>query len=351
MKQPIPLQTARPGSRSRPCEGRAAVWSNLAGNGRAPHSFYQRAPLSGHPSPSLWLRATRPPRTQAASDGMPPAPLRAPTPVALPRWSRNAQQYGSLVAVEDPHHPGAPAHTYAEINQLMLDFGAGLRSLGLEAGDRVRPAATWGTGASRRCSTDVETCVVQHGRDGLGCGEEGVSSWPQPCKAGRGCGIEMEWNGVERSGMDWNGTEREERGRKMAMLGATRKPTAPCTRHPSSLPPGVPVFGGLVALAHRRSGHHDGGRGRRGGRSRRGAEAGLGSGRGCSRSEPWGTYPVGVVVRWPARRTSTSPPSCKQTNMPCTPAGARVQRAGRRAALHIAPLAPQRPGGAGHGDA
>lgn len=52
-------------------------------------------------------------------------------------WSRNARQHGDLVAVEDPHHPGAPSHTYAQLNELILDFGAGLGALGLQAGDRV----------------------------------------------------------------------------------------------------------------------------------------------------------------------------------------------------------------------
>lgn len=73
---------------------------------------------------------------------LPLAPLRLlPTHncTALARsWARNAAAHGSRVALEDPHHPGPPAVTYAELAALITDFGAGLRSLGLEPGERVR---------------------------------------------------------------------------------------------------------------------------------------------------------------------------------------------------------------------
>jgi len=74
----------------------------------------------------------------------------APLPNSAPSWARNAAQHGSLVAVQDPHHPGAPAHTYAELHELILDAGAGLSDLGLAQGERVRACIAWAWHAGMR---------------------------------------------------------------------------------------------------------------------------------------------------------------------------------------------------------
>jgi hypothetical protein len=77
-----------------------------------------------------------------------PFPLPPPSSL-LPRrsWARNAARHGDLVALEDPHHPGAPRVTYAQLHGQILDCGAGLRAMGLEPGERVRQPARRGKGS------------------------------------------------------------------------------------------------------------------------------------------------------------------------------------------------------------
>ena len=42
-----------------------------------------------------------------------------------------------MVALDDPHHPGAPRVTYAELSAQIADFAAGLAALGLAPGERA----------------------------------------------------------------------------------------------------------------------------------------------------------------------------------------------------------------------
>ncbi|KAI8477469.1 MAG: hypothetical protein J3K34DRAFT_2620 [Monoraphidium minutum] len=109
----------------RPCRGTIGVLSARSRGVRAPRvlSRQDTAVLGGSPV--------------ERDDGAAPQAESKPWEPLTNMWARNARQHGGLVAVEDPHHPGAPVHTFAELHQLILDFGAGLRSLGLQPEERV----------------------------------------------------------------------------------------------------------------------------------------------------------------------------------------------------------------------
>ncbi|GBF88603.1 long-chain-fatty-acid-ligase [Raphidocelis subcapitata] len=68
-----------------------------------------------------------------------PAPAASDTPFEplTAIWAHNAERHGALTALRDPHHPGAPTYTYAQLHSAILDCGAALRGLGLEPGERV----------------------------------------------------------------------------------------------------------------------------------------------------------------------------------------------------------------------
>ncbi|EFJ49638.1 hypothetical protein VOLCADRAFT_120723 [Volvox carteri f. nagariensis] len=53
------------------------------------------------------------------------------------RWSRNADQYGSLVAVRDPHQDGSPEMTFRHLYDTMQSFAAGFHELGVAKHDKV----------------------------------------------------------------------------------------------------------------------------------------------------------------------------------------------------------------------
>lgn len=57
------------------------------------------------------------------------------------RWAHNAAQHGHLVAVQDPHRGSGVSFTYAQLNEAILDYAAGLRASGLQRGDTVRTHA------------------------------------------------------------------------------------------------------------------------------------------------------------------------------------------------------------------
>ncbi len=52
-------------------------------------------------------------------------------------WQKTAQAYPDILAVYDPHVKPEVKFTYAELVDKMARFGAGLRSLGVQTGDRV----------------------------------------------------------------------------------------------------------------------------------------------------------------------------------------------------------------------
>ncbi|GLC36919.1 hypothetical protein PLESTB_000178300 [Pleodorina starrii] len=52
-------------------------------------------------------------------------------------WSRNADRYGSLMAVRDPHQEGSPELTFRQLYDTMQDFAAGLHQLGVVKHDKV----------------------------------------------------------------------------------------------------------------------------------------------------------------------------------------------------------------------
>ncbi len=52
-------------------------------------------------------------------------------------WQKTAQTYPNLVAVNDPHAKTPVEYTYSQLVERMAEFGAGLRSLGTEPGDKV----------------------------------------------------------------------------------------------------------------------------------------------------------------------------------------------------------------------
>jgi hypothetical protein len=123
---------------------------------KRPDRARRQPPPGLNPSPTCafrWLYH----RWSRRSHGCPPSVCMQPplSRALIPRnprvppprsWARNAARHGGLVGVQDPHAPGAPSHTYAELHQLIQDCGAGLKSLGLEPGERVRPCAA-------RCSS------------------------------------------------------------------------------------------------------------------------------------------------------------------------------------------------------
>jgi long-subunit acyl-CoA synthetase (AMP-forming) len=52
------------------------------------------------------------------------------------RWAPLAAQYPDVVALQDPHH-GNQQLTFSQLQQAILQFGAGLHALGLREGDKV----------------------------------------------------------------------------------------------------------------------------------------------------------------------------------------------------------------------
>jgi long-chain acyl-CoA synthetase len=52
-------------------------------------------------------------------------------------WQKTAETYPEIVAVYDPHAKPEVKLTYAQLVAKMAEFGAGLRSLGIQAGDHV----------------------------------------------------------------------------------------------------------------------------------------------------------------------------------------------------------------------
>ncbi|GFR52122.1 hypothetical protein Agub_g14636 [Astrephomene gubernaculifera] len=52
-------------------------------------------------------------------------------------WVRNAELYGDLLALRDPHHQGSPELTFRQLYDTMQDFAAGLAELGLRQYDKV----------------------------------------------------------------------------------------------------------------------------------------------------------------------------------------------------------------------
>ncbi|GLI62125.1 hypothetical protein VaNZ11_004661 [Volvox africanus] len=52
-------------------------------------------------------------------------------------WSRNAEQYGNLVAIQDPHQEGSPKMTFRQLYDTMQDFAAGLHELGVAKHGKV----------------------------------------------------------------------------------------------------------------------------------------------------------------------------------------------------------------------
>eukprot|EP00877_Chromochloris_zofingiensis_P004131 jgi/Chrzof1/13719/Cz08g09130.t1 len=52
-------------------------------------------------------------------------------------WARNAEQHGDYTAVMDPHRSPAVSLTYREVHKLIMEFAAGLKSLGVQPADRV----------------------------------------------------------------------------------------------------------------------------------------------------------------------------------------------------------------------
>ncbi|GFR52124.1 hypothetical protein Agub_g14639 [Astrephomene gubernaculifera] len=74
-----------------------------------------------------------------SSRGRPPyTRLNAEAPCTLcDIWACNAEVYGELLAVRDPHQDGSPEMTFRQLYDTMQDFAAGLTDLGLRQYDKV----------------------------------------------------------------------------------------------------------------------------------------------------------------------------------------------------------------------